>query len=83
VQNASKPWTSRVYLDAGEQEGRMMDLAQRMADVLKQKGYDDRSLRFRRDKRGRHQELSWRRRSPAAIKFLFRATDGQQGPLRV
>lgn len=73
VASTSRPWTSRIYLDAGEKEGMMLAHARRLADHLRHaKGYDERALRFRVDKRGRHRELDWRRRAPAALRFLFR-----------
>lgn len=73
VAAASKPWTSRIYLDAGglEAGGRMLAAARRLADTLRSKGWDDGSLRFVEAKRGTHSEKHWRRRAPGAIEFLF------------
>jgi len=71
VGSTSKPWTSRIYLDAGAQEGGMMRGAERMAALLEQRGYGEDMLRFRQDPRGRHSELAWRRRSPGALRFLL------------
>jgi enterochelin esterase-like enzyme len=72
-----RPWTSRVYLDAGHQEGRSRSLVravEEFAGVLRQKGYDDGQLHVRGDPRGAHNELAWRRRVPAALRFVYRST---------
>jgi predicted alpha/beta superfamily hydrolase len=73
VSSTSRPWTSRIYLDAGAHEagGSMMRGAERMEALLKQRGYSGDMLRFRRDPRGKHSELDWRRRAPAALRFLL------------
>ncbi len=70
---ASKPWTSRIYLDAGGLEGggRMLSAAQRLADHLRGRGWDDTSLHFVAAKRGTHSEKHWRKRAPDALRFLF------------
>lgn len=70
---AAKPWTSRIYLDAGGLEGggRMLAAAQRLADHLGSRGWDAASLRFLAAKRGTHSEKHWRRRAPLALQFLF------------
>lgn len=70
---ASKPWTSRIYLDAGGLEGggRMLAAAQRLADHLRGRGWDEGALRFVAAKRGTHSEKHWRRRAPLALQFLF------------
>jgi len=67
------PWTSRIYLDCGVREGRGTTLPRvaAMASLLRARGYGDRRLRFRRDARGRHDEASWRRRLPGALRFLL------------
>jgi predicted alpha/beta superfamily hydrolase len=66
------PMYSRIYLDCGEHEGRMVDVSRRMAETLRGRGYTDDRLRFRADKRGTHNEKHWRRRLPLALRFLFR-----------
>lgn len=71
VATTAKPWTSHIYLDAGAHEGGMMRGAERMAALLAQRGYGADTLRFRRDPRGKHSEVDWRRRAPAALRFLF------------
>ena len=73
VSATSKPWTSRIYLDAGAQEagGSMLRAAERMEHLLRSRGYDKQTLRFRRDPNGKHTERDWRRRAPAALRFLL------------
>ena len=68
-----KPWTSRIYLDAGGLEGGggMLRAAERLAGDLRARGWDDGALRFVAAKRGTHSEKSWRRRAPGALTFLF------------
>src|SRR5262249_34987594 len=58
VGSTERPWTSRIYLDAGAQEagGSMLRNAQRMEALLRQRGYTDQTLRFRSDPRGKHSE---------------------------
>ncbi len=74
VQNQSRPPFSRVYLDSGMREGRgtLLPLVARMAGHLSARGYDGENLRFRTDPKGLHSEQSWRRRLPAALRFLYR-----------
>jgi predicted alpha/beta superfamily hydrolase len=73
IRNTSRPWTSRVYLDGGVKEGRLVAQATRLAEHLKSdKGYDKNAIRFLIDRRGRHSEIDWRRRAPVAIRFLYR-----------
>jgi predicted alpha/beta superfamily hydrolase len=62
---------SRVYLDAGEAEAGSAPRTRRMADALRARGYDRARLRLVIDKRGNHSEIAWRRRAPAALRFLF------------
>ncbi|APR77079.1 putative alpha-dextrin endo-1, 6-alpha-glucosidase [Minicystis rosea] len=73
ITTKSKPWTSRIYLDAGALEagGRMLESARRLAAELRARGWDDGSLRFVEAKRGTHSEKHWRRRAPGALEFLF------------
>ena len=73
IAGAAKPWTSRIYLDAGGLEGggRMLAAAQRLADHLRGRGWGDDALRFVAAKRGAHSEKHWRRRAPLALRFLF------------
>ncbi|MEZ4295254.1 MAG: alpha/beta hydrolase-fold protein [Polyangiaceae bacterium] len=70
-----KPWTSRIYLDAGAHEagGSMLRAAERMEALLRSRGYTNDTLRFRKDPRGQHSERDWRRRAPAALRFLLPA----------
>ncbi len=69
-----RPAVSRIYLDCGGREasGRMMPLVREMARVLKAKHYSAKQLRFRPDARAQHNEKAWRRRLPAALRFMFR-----------
>lgn len=73
IASKSKPWTSRIYLDAGALEagGSMLRAAQRLAGELRARGWDDGSLRFVESKRGTHSEKHWRRRAPGAMTFLY------------
>ncbi len=68
------PAVSRIYLDCGGKEagGRMLPVVQQMAEVLKAKHYPPHQLKFRPDARGQHNEKAWRRRLPAALRFMFR-----------
>jgi predicted alpha/beta superfamily hydrolase len=68
------PWTSRIYLDCGVREGRGSARlwASAMANVFRARGYGPDRLRLRLDARGRHDEVSWRRRLPGALRFLVR-----------
>ena len=68
------PPLSRVYLDCGVREGRgmLLPLAARVAAQLTARGYDTDRLRFRADPRGTHSEKCWRRRTPSALRFLYR-----------
>ena len=74
VQEQPRPPFSRVYLDSGMREGRgtLLPLVARMAGHLASRGYGDMNLRFRTDPKGLHSEQSWRRRLPAALRFLYR-----------
>jgi predicted alpha/beta superfamily hydrolase len=69
-----KPEISRVYIDCGTKEsgGRMLPAARRMFRLLERKGYPEGQLMFREDRRGAHNERNWRRRSPLALRFMFR-----------
>lgn len=65
VAHTSKPWTSRIYLDAGAAEagGSMLRAAERMEALLRSRGYGDDALRFRRDPNGTVAVRDW----PGAI----------------
>jgi predicted alpha/beta superfamily hydrolase len=80
VGSTSKPWTSRIYLDAGALEagGSMLRAAERMEKLLRQRGYGDDALRFRRDAKGKHSERDWRRRAPPALRFLLSTSDARR-----
>jgi len=68
------PPVSRIYLDCGAREGRgtLLPLAARLAADLAERGYDADRLMWRPDARGTHNEASWRRRLPKAIRFMYR-----------
>lgn len=68
------PPVSRIYLDAGAREdrGRLLPVAAAMAAHLAGRGWDDDRLLWRPDARGGHNEASWRRRLPKALRFLYR-----------
>lgn len=62
----------RIYLDVGEREGpRMVEPALRMARYLAERGLASERLLLQLDKRGRHDEKSWRQRFPGALRFLL------------
>ena len=68
------PPVSRVYLDAGgrEDKGRLLPVVAAMAAHLAGRGWDADRLTWRPDARGGHNEASWRRRLPKALRFLYR-----------
>jgi predicted alpha/beta superfamily hydrolase len=74
VADQPTPEVSRIYLDAGarEDKGRLMPVVAAMAAHLAGRDYDDDRLMFRPDARGAHNEASWRRRLPKALRFLYR-----------
>jgi predicted alpha/beta superfamily hydrolase len=67
------PAVSRIYLDCGEREGRglLLPLVAAMAEHLARRGYGADRLLRRIDSRGAHNERSWRRRLPGALRFLL------------
>ena len=70
----STPMFSRVYLDAGalELRGGLVNLVRSLGDGLAQRGYGADRLMVRVDRKGAHNEMSWRRRLPGALRFLYR-----------
>jgi predicted alpha/beta superfamily hydrolase len=68
------PPVSRIYLDAGgrEDKGRLLPSVAAMASELAERGYDSDRLMWRPDARGTHNEASWRRRLPKALRFFYR-----------
>ena len=68
------PAVSRIYLDCGLQEGggNMAPLVARMAEHLTGRGYGADKLKLILDPRGAHGERHWRRRFPAALRFMYR-----------
>jgi predicted alpha/beta superfamily hydrolase len=64
----------RLYLDCGahEAEGIVIQHAEWMADLLHRKGFSaGYHYMWRPDPRGHHDEKSWRRRLPRALRFLY------------
>jgi predicted alpha/beta superfamily hydrolase len=65
----------RLYLDIGGKEGRngsaYMRGVRRLADLLRAKGYNDDNFLYVEDPQGQHNEQSWARRLPAALRFLL------------
>jgi enterochelin esterase-like enzyme len=71
----------RFYVDAGALErGRMFRDAELFTRLLTSAGLDPAALKWRPDRRGRHSERHWRRRLPAALRFLFRREGLGIGP---
>lgn len=62
---ASPVVSGRLYLDNGTHE----PSAQRLADLLRDKGYTD--FKYVVDEGGRHTEANWARRLPAALRYLL------------
>ncbi len=79
IQETHRPSISRIYLDTGAREGgaRLEELGR----ILRARHYDADHLLVRVDKRGQHNERSWRRRLPAALRFFYRADTDRQRPV--
>lgn len=75
LRDRPKPHFSRIYLDCGGQEGggKMIEIAERLARQLRDRGYDEQQLLWRPDPSAGHNERSWRRRLPKALRFMFSA----------
>jgi len=73
IASRAKPWTSRIYLDAGglEAGGGVLRATEKLAGELRARGWDEASLRMVSAKRGTHTERAWRRRAPGALEWLF------------
>jgi hypothetical protein len=65
---------TRIYLDMGarEDKGRQLPIAAAMAEHLTSRGWNADTLLWRPDAKGGHNEASWRRRLPKALRFLYR-----------
>lgn len=70
---AALPPGARVYLDAGEREGRghLAPLVREAAERLFRRGCAPERLRLVVDSRGAHNERSWGRRLPGALRFFY------------
>jgi predicted alpha/beta superfamily hydrolase len=74
------PPGGRIYLDVGDDEGEdderrrraYKDGFERMAALLRRKGYGDDDLRAVLEPGGVHSESAWARRLPDALRFLLR-----------
>lgn len=74
IERTPVPWSCKIYLDAGGRERWLMDAARQMNLMLERKGLvGGRHVHFRADPRGGHHERSWRRRLPAALRFLLQS----------
>ena len=74
VSRAPVTGSPRIYLDCGGREanGIVIEQAQWMADLLKRKGFvNGHHLLWRPHARGGHDEKSWRRRLPTALRYLY------------
>ena len=75
VAKEPNPYRSRVWLDAGEREagGRLVPLVRAMSESLARRGWQTRGdlrVAVSVDPTGRHDEASWRRRLPKALRFV-------------
>jgi predicted alpha/beta superfamily hydrolase len=77
-----QPWQpGRLWLDAGRSEGPFVVAdATRMQDLLLRKGYrPGTDVECLLEENGRHDEASWGRRLPAALRFMLGASDAAAG----
>jgi predicted alpha/beta superfamily hydrolase len=74
IAQQEKPEVSRVYIDCGVREGKgkILPLVAAVAADLTERGWDNDQLMFRPDMRGAHNERSWQRRLPKALRFFYR-----------
>jgi predicted alpha/beta superfamily hydrolase len=74
IEQQPGPLYSRIYLDAGalELRGGLVSLVQSLGKQLAQRGYGPDRLMVRVDRKGQHNEQSWRRRLPGALRYLYR-----------
>jgi len=71
------PPQGRIYVDAGGRErGRMFADAARLAAIFSARGLGPDRLLWRPDARGTHNERTWARRLPKALRFVFRRAAG-------
>jgi predicted alpha/beta superfamily hydrolase len=78
VASQTNPYRSRVWLDAGQREagGRLVTAVESMGRALRDRGWSgdakgDLRVAVHVDARGKHDEASWRRRLPKALRFAF------------
>ena len=72
------PPAGRIYLDVGDSEladqeltSRYVEGFERMAELLRRRGFEDGSLRAVLEPGGTHHENDWARRLPDALRFLL------------
>jgi len=67
------PKTTQLYLDGGlnESKGELAPRLRKVQRHLVASGYPRRALRVVIDPKGTHQERSWRRRLPAALRWFY------------
>ncbi len=66
------PSNTKVYMNVGEQEGRMMvPQAERMFKIMKESGHQGEDLFFEIVKKGDHSEWSWGREFEKAVKWMY------------
>lgn len=68
------PAFSRIYMDCGgrEAQGRMLPPARALAQELRGRGYSGDQLMWVEDPDADHTEREWRKRLPAAVRFMYR-----------
>jgi predicted alpha/beta superfamily hydrolase len=72
IDGFSAPRRPRIWLDMGGREGReALNDARLLRDRLREKGWNDATLRYFEDRRADHSELAWRARVRKALEFLF------------
>lgn len=79
VVERNDPPLARIYLDVGDRElvdneelsRRYVEGFERMADLLRARGFDNGSLRAVLEHGGVHHEDTWARRLPDALRFLL------------
>ena len=66
----AKPGTARIYMDMGQREGQggMLSDARQMHTLLRAREFD---VAYIEDAKGIHNESSWQRRFPAALKWFL------------
>jgi predicted alpha/beta superfamily hydrolase len=72
IDQFSAPRRPRIWLDIGGREGReALNDARMLRDRMRQKGWNDATLRYFEDRRAEHSERAWGARVRKALEFLF------------